>query len=371
MKEVKAAQKQQERLLDRIKAQIAFYNDSLRCETGVDNMERKTAKYKTEQMINTASLDFMPESERERLIEKALEIRVDPEPSKIHPVLLKHKAAFSTWSKQHPRDKYANWNRDSLRRKPEDEPPFWDSVTQDSLPRMHRFLNPLFKAVEQLGGKVNNDLSMMIRNEQVFLNITEDRDKTPHVLTKDELKQIEKYEHDKKKHYFAYEPKFRKYDYIPNGKFRIGAYGKRYIRDTESSGVEERIGEILIVLYLQSEDAKIEREKREEEQRKAEEERRQRELQRQKYNDEVDKLQALANEVHDYETACRIRAYIAAVETRQHMDAETIEWITWAKAKADWFDPTISGPDPVFGKRNHSSDQNDKIPTKKSSFYYW
>ncbi|MBR3418197.1 MAG: hypothetical protein IKG82_05855, partial [Oscillospiraceae bacterium] len=136
------------------------------------------------------------------------------------------------------------------------------------------------------------------------------------------------------------------------------------------AGVEERIGEILLALYLQSEDIRIEREKREEAKRKAEEERRQKELRRQKYNDEVDKIQALNNAARDYETACRIRAYIAAVESTPELDDETLDWIAWAKAKADWYDPTVAATDPLFGKRNHSADLNNKTPTKRSSYFY-
>ncbi len=71
---------------------------------------------------------------------------------------------------------------------------------------------------------------------------------------------------------YAYEPKFRKYDYIPNGKLRIVTFGDNFIRDTSTSGIEDRIGEVLLALYLQSESVRIEREKREEAKRKAEEE---------------------------------------------------------------------------------------------------
>ena len=261
-------------------------------------MENKSDNQTTTQTVNASSLDFLPEEERIRLIETALELYVDPDCKKLHPVLQKHKAAFNAWSKQHPRDKYANWNRDTYRSKPKDEPPLWENVTEETLPRVYRFLDPLYRAIEKLGGKIREDLSMEIRSEHVVLKITEGRDQTPHVLTKDEIKEVEKYEQEKKKHHYAYEPKFRKYDYVPTGKLRIAAYGESYIRDTSTAGVEERIGEILLALYLQSEDVRIEREKREEAQRKAEEEKRQKELRRQKYNEEVDRLQALTNEVN-------------------------------------------------------------------------
>ena len=45
MKEVKAARKQQEQLLDRIEAQIAFYDDNLRFSAGGDITEKKTVRF--------------------------------------------------------------------------------------------------------------------------------------------------------------------------------------------------------------------------------------------------------------------------------------------------------------------------------------
>ena len=45
MKEVKEARKQQEKLLERIEAQIAYYDDILRFETGDDTTEKKTMTF--------------------------------------------------------------------------------------------------------------------------------------------------------------------------------------------------------------------------------------------------------------------------------------------------------------------------------------
>ena len=44
MKEVKVAREQQVQLLDRIEAQIAFYDDNLRYEEGDETTEKKTVK---------------------------------------------------------------------------------------------------------------------------------------------------------------------------------------------------------------------------------------------------------------------------------------------------------------------------------------
>lgn len=316
-------------------------------------------------------LSFLTEGERKQLIETALNLHVNAKARKIHPILQAHRAAFSQWAKQHPRKKYVNWNRDPYRRKPEGEPPLWENITESILPRVYHILDPIYKAVEHLGGSVNDDLSMTIRNEHVVLIITEKLNQTPHTLTKDEIKQVKKYEQDKKRYLYAYEPRFRKYDYIPTGKLRLSTYGKIFFRDTNNSVVEDQLGNILLALYLQSEDVRIEREKREEKQRKVEEEKRRKELQRQKYNDEVDLLQELTNKASDYETACKIRAYIEAVEARNDLDEETIEWIRWAKARADWLDPSVALADPILGLRNHGENPDKKDPIKKNLYHYW
>ncbi len=40
------------------------------------------------------------------------------------------------------------------------------------------------------------------------------------------------------------------------------------------------------------------------------------------------------------------------------------EWIAWAIAKADWFDPTIRAEDPHFGILVHELDEKRKNPEK-------
>ena len=43
----------------------------------------------------------------------------------------------------------------------------------------------------------------------------------------------------------------------------------------------------------------------------------------------------------DYDKACKIRAYIAAVEADPVLSQEKKEWIQWAKQKADWIDNSL------------------------------
>ena len=103
---------------------------------------------------------------------------------------------------------------------------------------------------------------------------------------------------------------------------------------------------------------------------KAEEEKRQKELHRQRWDAEIDKLQALENEAADYERACKIRAYVTAVNAKPELTEDEKSWILWANAKANWLDPTIAANDPIFGTRNHSKNEDSKAP-KKSGYHWW
>ena len=135
-------------------------------------------------------------------------------------------------------------------------------------------------------------------------------------------------------------------------------------------GLELRLGEILIALYEESEIVRINRIEKEEAKRKEDEEKRLRELKREHYNQEVERVLALENEAQDFDTACKIRAYISAVENKELLDETTLMWIKWANAKADWYDPTIAADDPDFGKRKHSND-NDTKKLKKVGYGWY
>lgn len=126
---------------------------------------------------------------------------------------------------------------------------------------------------------------------------------------------------------------------------------------------------MLIELYEESEVVRKNREAYEEAKQKEEEEKRLREERRIRYNDEVDRTVALANIAQDYDVACKIRAYISALESKENIDDKSAVWIDWAKKKADWYDPTKARTDELFGKREHEKSSEQKALRK--SGYYW
>ena len=95
---------------------------------------------------------------------------------------------------------------------------------------------------------------MMIRKDIVRIRFAEAHDKLAHVLSKQEAQELVEY-NDKIKHgKWASKPNIRKYDYVYNGRLRIVFSDQKYIRDSESEKIEDRLGDVLIKLYEISED---------------------------------------------------------------------------------------------------------------------
>lgn len=80
--------------------------------------------------------------------------------------------------------------------------------------------------------------------------------------------------------------------------------------------------------------------------------------QRKRYNLEVAKTKVLLNQTEDYDIACRIRAMVAVAEQKGTASAE---WVAWAKAKADWYDPMVAAKDMYFGRRRHKDSAEKKV----------
>lgn len=115
---------------------------------------------------------------------------------------------------------------------------------------------------------------------------------------------------------------------------------------------------------------KLAREEREEKERqRLEEEQRKRDYQK-RYNEEVARTLALENQAEDYDMACKIRALIAVVEPREEINESMQQWLSWVKAKADWYDSTVSAEDAFFGKRKHGESAEDKKP-KEMRYSWW
>lgn len=327
--------------------------------------------YKTNKevkVIKEQSLDFLPEDERQKVLLAAEQIQLTDDKEKLHKKIREYHPKVREWNKNDRKEEKAQkgFRNYSI------PPPFLAGViSNETLPRVHRILDTVYRQIELLGGSVNDDLSLIIRNERVTLKVFEGQDEVKHELTRQEAQELVVYEDAVRHNKWANKPNIRKYDYIFNGKLKVSILNNKYFRDSEKVKIESRLGDMLIDLYEQSEVVKKKREADEEAQRKREEEIRLREEREKSYSEEADKTAALTNIAQDYEVACKIRAYIEALELRADLsDEATAEWIEWAKKKADWFDPIIAREDELFGKREHEKNEEQKV-LKKSRGYWW
>ena len=312
------------------------------------------------------SLTFLTESERQEVLLAALQIQMPVENAQPHKKIIDYKSVIKEWNKNNTKPEGAQRSFKNYSHRP---PLLAGVISDGALPRVYRILDALFSQIQSLCGSINKDLSLQIRNEHVYLEIVEAQDEIKHVITKQDAQEMLVYADAQRHGHWASKPNIRKYDYLFNGRLRITIRQNRYFRDTDSVNVESRLGEMLLELYEESEEVRIDREAQEEAQRKKEEAERLREERRIHYNAEVERTIELTNFAQDYDVASKIRAYISVLESNENMDEKTATGIDWAKKKADWFDPTIARTDEWLGKREHKKSEDQKA--LKRSGYSW
>ena len=313
-------------------------------------------------------LEFLPEEERQVVMNVAAQILLPQENDRMRSEIVAHRKKIAEWNKrkrQQEREFGASWNRG---RNQEPAPPFAEGVSEEQQSRVFRLIDALAKAMTPLGWELTADLRFAMGQNSVTLTFSESTDKVLHTPTKEENLKLLQYEEERKKYSWASKPQIRKYDAVYNGRLGVSINGAKTFRDCRSYVLEERLGDIMLAIYEEAERVKQVRLAREEAERQRREQERKREEHRKLYNAEVDRTLALVNCAEDYETACRIRSYVSAME-KAHPEQDLSEWASWARSKADWYDPTIAKEDEFLGKRKHEKNPKDKGPEHKS--YWW
>ena len=313
-------------------------------------------------------LKFLPEEERQVVLNVAAQILLPQENDRMRPEIIAHRKKIAEWNKQkhqQEREFGTGWNR---RRNPDSVPSFTEGISEEQQSRVFRLIDALAKAMIPLGWELTDDLKFSTGQDSVTLMFSESTDKVLHTPTKEENLKLLQYEEERKKYSWASKPQIRKWDAVYNGHLSVSINGSKTFRDCRSYVLEDRLGDMMLAIYEEADRVKHARLEREEAERQRREQERKREEQRKLYNEEVDRTLALVNCAEDYDVACRIRSYISAME-KAHPEQNLSEWATWARAKADWYDPTIAKEDEFLGKREHKKNKKDKGPEHKG--YWW
>ncbi|WP_452223699.1 hypothetical protein [Lacinutrix chionoecetis] len=141
---------------------------------------------------------------------------------------------------------------------------------------------------------------------------------------------------------------------MPSGilSFRFDSKGHSEWRDSQKRPLEQRLPEILAKLEYVSEELiayQIYLEKGWEKQRILREKEQKIKAKRDK---EISDFKALINNSGRWQKSESLRRYLKEYETRlkeeDNLSSEAVEWLSWAKKKADWYDPFIESEDETF-----------------------
>ncbi|HED6497193.1 cellulose synthase [Listeria monocytogenes] len=313
-----------------------------------------------------SSLDCL-ESEKIETIISVLSTFELKENKRLHKKVSSYKESVVNWNKR-VKAAERNYYDSRYERNTLEQPKFLKEISSEQLPRLYRILDTIFSVFEQIGEIVTDDLCIRFGKDTVSFEIIESTDKINHELTKEEAQQLVKYNDEIKRQSYASKPNIRKYDYIPNGIFRIKMPNGKYIKDTKSNKLEDMIPEIVLLFYQCYFETRNRREQREEAQRIREEEKQKARILQERIDQEKKKTREFLNILSDYRLANEIRKFVHILKESDKADQETIEWMS---RKADWIDPTISADDELLGKREHHKADEEKDKFLKEEKYYW
>lgn len=217
--------------------------------TSCTTVENKFVEFTNKEEIESLEqydsrvLSFLNEEKRFQVLNVANSLVISNK-KKLHKQLIKYKNSIIDGKQKEVQSRHYYNSRYN---KPDNEPTFFNEMSNDTKPRAMQILDAIFCAVEKLGGKINEDLSIKIKNDTVRFRLCEGQTKVKHELTKQEAVELVEYNDKLKNNNWATKPQIKKYDYIYNGKLRIVFGEKNYIRDSKSEKLEERLGDILMI----------------------------------------------------------------------------------------------------------------------------
>jgi len=235
------------------------------------------------------------------------------------------------------------------------------AVTRDTLDRALLIADTLLKSLEKYGFECLIDAKRsltLIRSYEtdtkIEFSLTEHVRRTPHEITPAEERARQRFYNRSRWGIDVQYPQIPQYDYTPTGNLtiKVGRWPSKSWNDTSRTQLEDRLKEVVTgIIAFSHETHAQELEKA----REAEERRRALALYEsltQQRAEESERFKQLEEQVSNWERASKLRAYVDAVEARAKVDGqlstELIEWMAWARAKADWLDPLILVSDAIL-----------------------
>ncbi len=232
-------------------------------------------------------------------------------------------------------------------------------VTRNTLDRALRLADTLLKALEPSGFTARVDAEkgktlLVGDGTTLTISIVEQVTRTSHTPTHAEVRARDRYYDSFRAGDRGEYPNIPQFDWHPTGRLTltVGSWPTRKWNDTERSLIDTRLSGIVAAIVGLAEAKRAKEEEGERRRRTYEEARTRYEAQVRARNEEHRQLRSLLRDASRLQRANRLREFIAAVEDRARHDSELtpekLQWIEWAKAKADWLDPLVRRCDPIL-----------------------
>ena len=222
------------------------------------------------------------------------------------------------------------------------------SVSSGLRTRALRLANALVKAIEKRGFKVipgTRHLELNVFGEPFSLSIVEPNRRSDYAPTKQELAAKARGE-------WTYWPR---YVFTPSGRLEVRCNGIT-VKDGTHQAVEDQLSKLIIAIAIAIAIARRsinmlrsrKESARDEEQRLLK--RAEAAARKVAQEEEIRRLEELKQSALSWQQAQLIRTYVVALEATARSDAEK-QYVEWAKAKADWLDPTLDAPDVMLDQK--------------------
>lgn len=232
-------------------------------------------------------------------------------------------------------------------------------ITRNTLDRGLRLMDTLLKSLEPCGFTAQVDVEKGLTylvggSTTLTISIVEQVTRTSHTPTRSEVQARDRYYDSFRVGARAEYPNIPQFDWHPTGRLTltVGSWPSRKWNDTERSLIDSRLSGIVAAIVGLAEAKRAKEEEEHRRRRTYEEALALYETQVRARDDERRQLRALFGDASRLQRANRLREFIAAVEDRARHDdkltPEKQQWLEWAKAKADWFDPLVRRSDPIL-----------------------
>jgi len=236
------------------------------------------------------------------------------------------------------------------------------SVTKSSLDRSLWIVDALIKSLKTQGFEfeVHPDVGgtyirWLETGTTMAFSLAEHVKRFPHVITPTEERAQKRYWQSSRSGGSVGYPTIPRYDFAPTDALTIevGRWPlKSSWKDTQRTRLEQRLSRVasdIIDLARQTNAKELEEARRKEAHRRA---LAHYETLTKRRADEAERFKQLELHATNWERATRLRDYATAVEREAvangRLSAEQVDWLSWARAKADWVDPLVQVSDPIL-----------------------